>query len=111
MKKAELLFIKINALIFFFIMIVINYVKQPEISAIAQVDKPIIQPAGFTFSIWTVIYIWILAWLILSFFKSSPTARLYETLKYLLPLNFTFNALWVISFTAEQFLLSCMFIV
>ena len=51
-------------LITFFIMIAINYISGSNIGSIANDEQAIIQPAGFAFAIWGLIYILILIWLI-----------------------------------------------
>lgn len=91
-------------------MLAINYLNQDKISLIAQINKPLIQPANFTFSIWIVIYGWFLCWIIYSFINSKSRDKLYKSVQYILPINFTFNALWVLAFASNHILLSCLFI-
>jgi|GEM_PF-2898718 len=107
MKNKEALLIKLISFLFFIVMLLINYTKQSDINAISQLNKPLIQPIGFTFSIWSVIYFWLFVWFIYSFFKFAPSDKVYASIKYALPLNFTLNALWVLTFTNSNFLFSC----
>ena len=111
MKKNESLLVKFISFAFFVIMLIINYTYQAEVSAISQVNKPLIQPSGYTFSIWVLIYLGLFCMFIYSFLKKEPSIYEHEAIKYLLPLNFTFNSLWVLSYTSEQFLVSCFIIV
>lgn len=108
--KQQTTLIKVINMLFFIVMIIINYLYSSDIGPISAENKPLIQPAGFTFSIWTLIYIWLFAWLVFSFFKSAPSDELYKSLKYWIPLNFTSNALWILAYTSKHFLLSCFFI-
>lgn len=45
----------------FLIMILLNYLSGANIGRVTENNQAIIQPAGFTFSIWGLIYIIILA--------------------------------------------------
>lgn len=110
-KRHYMLITKLTIALFFIVLLVINYLNQSTISTIAQINKPFIQPANFTFSIWSIIYGWFLCWIIYSFFKGNTHDKLYMSVRYLLPLNFTFNCLWVLSFASRDILLSCLFII
>lgn len=77
----------------FLIMIVMNYLNSGNIGNVAQDKQAIIQPAGFAFSIWGVIYVLILAWLIKLFVSNSKTSNLVNQLKYLPIINFLLNGL------------------
>ena len=64
-----------------------------------------ITPAGFTFSIWSIIYLWIaaaLVTLIATIFLSNSQGRVYQNPEFASPLlmgvmsvNFVFNLTWI----------------
>ncbi|MEB7852899.1 tryptophan-rich sensory protein [Staphylococcus equorum] len=95
----------------FLIMIVMNYLNSGNIGNVAQDKQAIIQPAGFAFSIWGVIYVLILAWLIKLFVSNSKTSNLVNQLKYLPIINFLLNGLWIIVYTQKWILVSVIVIV
>ncbi|KYG27615.1 tryptophan-rich sensory protein [Alkalihalobacillus trypoxylicola] len=102
MKKLSFLF-----LLFFILMVAVNYGTSGQVSTVANAGASVIQPAGYTFSIWGAIYLLVFAWIIRGFFIQSS---LYEQLKILVPLNFILNALWVITFSREYVILSVIII-
>lgn len=93
-------------LITFFIMIAINYISGRNIGSIANDKQAIIQPAGFAFAIWGLIYILILIWLIKLFKMGIIDKEIVHRLKYLPIINFLLNSLWIIVYTKQWFLVS-----
>ena len=93
-------------LITFFIMIAINYISGSNIGSIANDEQAIIQPAGFAFAIWGLIYILILIWLIKLFKMGTIDKEIVHRLKYLPIINFPLNSLWIIVYTQQWFLVS-----
>ncbi|SCU26660.1 Uncharacterised protein [Staphylococcus xylosus] len=93
-------------LITFFIMIAINYISGSNIGSIANDEQAIIQPAGFAFAIWGLIYILILIWLIKLFKMGIIVKEIVHRLKYLPIINFLLNSLWIIVYTQQWFLVS-----
>ena len=98
-------------LIFFSILLVINYSFGRHINEEADKVMPLLQPAGYAFAIWTVIYALLAIWILRGFFVSKKYDPVYLELKYVLPINFVLNSMWVLTFTNEQLLWSVIIIV
>lgn len=90
----------------FIIMIIMNYLVGTNVGNVADSNQPIIQPAGFAFSIWGLIYILVFIWIIKQFFqktwKDSPAYKL----KYWPIINFLLNSAWILVFTQQMILAS-----
>lgn len=90
----------------FILMIVMNYVVGTNVGNVADNNQPIIQPAGFAFSIWGLIYALVFIWIIKQFFqktwKDSPAYKL----KYWPIINFLLNSAWILVFTQQMILAS-----
>src|SRR5699024_6799525 len=86
-------------LITFMVMIFLNYWSGTNVGSVADANQAIIQPAGFAFSIWGLIYMLLFAWIIKLFFSGdgSVTARL----KFWPVVNFLLNGLWILVFTQQ----------
>ncbi len=90
----------------FLIMIAINYLSGSNIGNIAEDKQAMIQPAGFAFAIWGLIYVLILAWLIKLLMIRSHNKKIVSRLKYLPIINFLLNSAWIIVYTQQWFLVS-----
>ncbi|PTH98956.1 tryptophan-rich sensory protein, partial [Staphylococcus shinii] len=75
----------------FLIMIAVNYLSGSNIGSIAKNKQAIIQPAGFAFAIWGLIYVLILIWLIKLWLMRSRDKEVVSRLKYLPIINFILN--------------------
>lgn len=62
-----------------------------------------IAPAGFTFSVWSVIYILILSYVIYQLLPSNHSNLFLQKLAFWQILNFIFNGLWLLVFANEQY--------
>lgn len=67
--------------------------------AISDKYHTMITPAGFTFSIWGVIYVFILLFLVISFLSKNEDLN-EKTYKYF-SLTCVFNAIWIVCFSYE----------
>lgn len=83
----------------FLIMIFLNYWSATNVGSVANENDTIIQPAGYAFSIWGLIYILLLIWIIKMYF-SKNTLAIVAKLKFWPVLNFLLNGLWILVFTA-----------
>lgn len=94
----------------FSVMIFLNYWSATDVGTVAEQEQAIIQPAGYAFSIWGVIYLALLAWLG-SLFKGKLNKSMEEKLTFWPILNFLLNGLWIIAFTGELLGLSVVVII
>lgn len=94
---------------FFVLMILANYLTGSNVGNIADQNESFIQPAGYVFSIWGLIYILLFIWIIRIFFTRYE--GVYERVNYWLVGNFLLNALWIIVFTQEWLLVSNLVII
>lgn len=83
----------------FITMIFLNYWSTTNVGSVATENQAIIQPAGYAFSIWGAIYLLIFIWLIKLYFSKSEQ-NVVERLKLWPLINFLFNGLWILTFTA-----------
>lgn len=93
----------------FIVMLALNYLSSTDVGDIADQEQAIIQPAGYVFSIWGLIYLLLLIWLI-RLFISRNGEKLISKLQYWPPANFILNGLWIVAFTQEWFLSSVIII-
>ena len=93
-------------LIFFIIMIGVNYLVGDNVGNVADSNETLIQPAGYAFSIWGLIYISLLAWIIRMFFVKNARNMIHLSLQWLPVMNFALNSIWIIVFTQEWILAS-----
>ena len=63
-------------LIAFIVMIFLNYWSGTNVGSVADANQAIIQPAGFTFSIWGLIYVLLFAWIIKLFFSGDGPSEI-----------------------------------
>jgi len=96
-------------LVFYGLMILVNYWVGQDVGAVADQNEALIQPAGYVFSIWGLIYILLFIWIIRLFFTQYH--GVYERIHYWLVGNFLLNMLWIIVFTQEWLLASNIVIV
>lgn len=93
------------------IMIALNYWSATDVGMIADQDQVIIQPAGYVFSIWGLIYILLILWLIRLFTVDDNKDSIYDHLSYWPVANFILNGMWIIAFTQEWKLASVVIII
>ncbi|KQL58333.1 MULTISPECIES: tryptophan-rich sensory protein [Bacillaceae] len=98
-------------LLFFAFMIVTNYMSATNVGTVANQDQALIQPAGFAFSIWGIIYFLLFIWIMRIFFVNRWSGEIYTRIGYWLPANFLLNSLWIIAFTQEWVFLSVIIII
>lgn len=94
----------------FVIMIAINYLIGTDVGTVANQNQAIIQPAGYAFSIWGLIYALLAIWIIRLFLLNHDRDHVYEQLHYWPVANFILNAMWIIAFTQEWILASVIII-
>jgi hypothetical protein len=68
----------------------------------ANNNETIVQPAGFSFSIWGLIYILLFIWIIKAFFAKTWEESVASRLEFCPIVNFMLNALWIIVFTQQR---------
>lgn len=90
----------------FILMIVMNYFVGTNVGNVANNNQPIIQPAGFAFSIWGLIYILVFIWIIKQFFQKTWENSMAYRLKYWPIINFLLNSAWILVFTQQMVLAS-----
>ncbi len=95
----------------FVLMLFVNYLTATDVGSVADQDPAIIQPAGYVFSIWGVIYLLLFVWIIRMFFTKHDRDRVYESLHVWPIANFILNGLWIIAFTQEWYLASVVIII
>lgn len=90
--------------IFFVLMIITNYTAGQmgsDVGGTANQNETIIQPAGFAFSIWGLIYTLLFIWIIYLFFSKKDKSPITERLKFWPIVNFLLNGVWIFVFTQE----------
>lgn len=97
-------------LIVFGIMIFLNYWSTTNVGIVADNNQAIIQPAGFAFSIWGVIYVLLFAWVLKQLFTGDKEQTLASQLTFWPLLNFLFNGLWILVFTQQWVVVSALVI-
>ncbi|SFC22171.1 TspO and MBR related proteins [Alkalibacterium subtropicum] len=95
----------------FILMLAVNYFTATDVGMVADENPAIIQPAGYVFSIWGVIYLLLFFWIVRMFFKNNSSERVYESIHYWLVANFVLNGLWIIAFTQLWYLTSVIIII
>lgn len=88
----------------FIVMIVMNYFVGTNVDSVANNNQPIIQPAGFAFSIWGLIYTLVFIWIIKQFFQKTWEDSMAYKLKYWPIINFLLNSAWIFVFTQQMIL-------
>ncbi len=102
--------IAIVNLFFYVVMIAINYSAGSSVEGIANEKSALIQPAGYAFSIWILIYFLLLLWIVKGFFVQGKKVSVYIDLQVLIPVNFLLNGAWILAFTQQKILLSTIII-
>ena len=87
-------------------MIGVNYLVGDNVGNVADSNDTLIQPAGYAFSIWGLIYISLFAWIIRMFFIKNARNMIHLSLQWLPVMNFVLNSIWIIVFTQEWILVS-----
>lgn len=90
--------------VFFVLMIITNYTAGQmgsDVGGTANQNETIIQPAGFAFSIWGLIYTLLFIWIIYLFFSKKDKSPITERLKFWPIVNFLLNGVWIFVFTQE----------
>lgn len=95
----------------FILMLAVNYITAMDVGMVADQDPAIIQPAGYVFSIWGIIYVLLFIWIVRLFFTKYGHERVYESVHYWPIANFILNALWIVAFTQEWYLASVIIII
>lgn len=95
----------------FILMLVVNYFTATDVGMVADDNPAIIQPAGYVFSIWGVIYLLLAIWIVRIFLKNNTSDRVYESVHYWVVANFILNGLWIIAFTQLWYLASVIIII
>ncbi|CAM2842828.1 tryptophan-rich sensory protein [Salinicoccus roseus] len=98
-------------LVAFIVMIFVNYLTTTNVGGVANNNETIIQPAGFAFSIWGLIYILLFIWIIKAFFAKTCEESVASRLKFWPIVNFMLNALWIIVFTQQWIFASVIVII
>src|SRR5690625_58379 len=104
----------IGYFIAFIVMVAMNYAVGmcgADVSDVANNNEAIIQPAGYAFSIWGLIYLLLLIWIINLFFSKKDKSLITERLTFWPILNFLLNGAWIIAFTQEWVLVSVLIII
>lgn len=83
-----------------------NYAAGSDVGNVADDNPTIIQPAGFAFAIWGLIYVLIFIWIIKLFFSKNDQSAITERLKYWPIINFLLNGIWIIVFTQQWVIIS-----
>ncbi|MCZ2260834.1 tryptophan-rich sensory protein [Sporosarcina sp. G11-34] len=102
--------IAIVNLIFFIVMIAINYYAGSNVGIIANEKSALIQPAGYAFSIWILIFFLLFLWIVKGFFVHGKKVSVYIDTQILIPINFLLNGAWILAFTQQKILLSTVII-
>lgn len=97
-------------LIAFGLMIFLNYWSATNVGIVADNNQAIIQPAGFAFSIWGLIYVLLFIWIIKRFFDNTWEGSLASRLTFWPILNFLLNGLWIVVFTQQWLVASTLVI-
>lgn len=110
----------IFAMILFGITLVVNYLSSAGIlfsytqQEVSDMYTNVLAPAGFTFSIWGVIYVGVILTLIIPFLGSTSPALQELYLKKLAPLQIAWmilNIVWNIAWTSDQILIAMVAII
>ncbi|WP_054712566.1 TspO/MBR family protein [Bacillus sp. JCM 19041] len=101
----------ITYLLFFALMIFLNYWSATNVGMVANQDQALIQPAGYAFSIWGLIYVLLFIWIVRIFFLGRYEESAYAQVRYWPAVNFALNGMWIIAFTQEWLLVSVLIII
>ncbi|MFD2705534.1 tryptophan-rich sensory protein [Salibacterium lacus] len=98
-------------LLFFILMIAVNYSSATNVGITANQEPALIQPAGYAFSIWGLIYVLVLLWILRAPFQRREKGDIYRDTQVWIPINFLLNSAWIVAFTMEWILVSTLVIV
>lgn len=101
----------IGYLITFALMIFLNYWSATDVGSIANQEQSIIQPAGFAFSIWGLIYILLFIWIVRLFFINKWEGSIVDRITFWPIVNFVLNGLWILTFTQQWLFISTLIII
>lgn len=93
-------------LVFFIAMIATNYIVGDGVGNVADDNETLIQPAGYAFSIWGVIYISLFVWVFRMVLVKNSIDAMQTRLQYLPIINFILNGVWIVVFVNELVLIS-----
>ncbi|MFC3899960.1 tryptophan-rich sensory protein [Aliicoccus persicus] len=85
----------------FIVMIIINFIAGGNVSEVANKYDTLIQPAGYAFSIWGLIYLGLFAWIIRMLVVKNSRDKIQISIQWIPALNFVLNSIWIIVFTQE----------
>ncbi|WP_215113898.1 tryptophan-rich sensory protein [Exiguobacterium sp. s63] len=91
--------------------VVINYFASGDNAAVSDRIDIYFKPAGYAFSIWGVIYVALLVWLVLQLRKGTTANRQAERMKAGFLISCVLNGLWLLAFTNEWFVVSLVIMV
>src|SRR5699024_11025982 len=95
----------------FIVMIIINFIASGDVSDVANKYDTLMQPSGYAFSIWGVIYLGLLFWIIRMLVVKNSRDKIQISLQWIPALNFVLNSIWIIVFTQEWLFASVLVIV
>lgn len=104
---------KIVSLIAFVAMVVTNYLANAlplngkTIGELSAEYSNLFVPAGITFSIWGVIYLMLLIFVVLQFFQSNPD--IVKAIEWVFAISCLFNSLWIFAWHYQMLQLSLIF--
>lgn len=101
----------IGYFIAYVLMIFLNYWSATDVGSVANQEQSIIQPAGFAFSIWGLIYILLFIWIVRLFFVKKWKGSIVERITFWPIVNFALNGLWILTFTQEWLFISTLIII
>lgn len=86
--------------------VVVNYFASARNTEVSDQIDIYFKPAGYAFSIWGVIYVSLLVWLVLQLKKGTVANRQAERMKAGFLVSCLLNGLWLLAFTNEWFVTS-----
>lgn len=93
-------------LVLFVIMMIVNVAARGDVSAVAAKYDTLIQPDGYAFMIWSLIYVGLLAWIIRMLVVKNSRDKIQISLQWMPAINFLLNSIWIIVFIQEWILAS-----
>ncbi|MBB6449647.1 peptidoglycan biosynthesis protein MviN/MurJ (putative lipid II flippase) [Geomicrobium halophilum] len=93
-------------MIFFILMLFVNYSSATNVGDVANEQPALIQPASYAFSIWGLIYVLLFLWILKGLFARGEQKQIFKNTQVLIPVNFLLNSAWIITFTQEYIFMS-----
>lgn len=87
-------------------MLAMNYLSTLNVGDEANDNQALIQPAGWAFSIWALIYVLLFIWLVRLTIAVFKGEEVHWSLGYWPAANFVLNGLWIYVFSEQSKLLS-----